>query len=78
MKRILLGTADPRFQIVMNSVFAVVFLAMIPVTIVTGLKNSVPFLVAISLWALVAAHWSSALAAYAAKLSAENPAPDKP
>lgn len=33
--------------------------AMIPVSVFTDLKDSVPFLVFISLWALVGAHWSA-------------------
>jgi hypothetical protein len=32
---------------------------MIPVSVFTDLKNSVPFLVIISLWALVGAHWAA-------------------
>lgn len=72
LARFALWSATPKVQIVLNSVLAVVFLGMIPVTLLTGLKQSVPFLVAISLWALVAAHWSSALAAYAARIGSEN------
>lgn len=52
-------------QIILNLVFGVVFLALIPVALMTNLKQSVPFLVFLSLWALVAAHWSAALAALA-------------
>jgi hypothetical protein len=33
--------------------------AMIPVAVVTSLKDSVPFLVSISLWALTAGHWAA-------------------
>lgn len=32
---------------------------LIPVAIVTSLKDSVPFLVSISLWALSAGHWAA-------------------
>lgn len=35
------------------------WLVMLPITLATGLKYSVPFLVAISVWALVGAHWSA-------------------
>jgi formate hydrogenlyase subunit 4 len=51
------------FSFVANFVLAIAWAAMIPVTLVTGLKSSVPFLVAISLYALVIGHVSSALAA---------------
>lgn len=36
-----------------------VWLAMIPVAAFTDLKDSVPFLISISLWALVGAHWAA-------------------
>ena len=46
--------------------WSVVFwMVMIPVSYVTGLKDSVPFLNFISLWALVAAHWSGFQGAHA-------------
>lgn len=35
------------------------FTVQIPVALLTGLKDSVPYLVFLSLWALVASHWSS-------------------
>jgi hypothetical protein len=35
------------------------WLAMIPIAAFTGLKDSVPFLISISLWALVGAHWAA-------------------
>lgn len=54
-------------QVVLNTVLGLVFAVMIPVSLISGLKNSVPWLVFLSLWALVAAHWSGALAALAAK-----------
>jgi hypothetical protein len=59
--------AGDRVQVVLNMVLGTVFLIMIPVSLVTGLKQSVPWLVFLSLWALVAAHWSGALAAWAAQ-----------
>lgn len=73
MRRALTALADDRFQIALNGTLGVVFLIMIPVSLISGLKRSVPFLVFLSLWALVAAHWSGALAAWAAKRSDENP-----
>lgn len=41
------------------------WVVMIPVAVFTPLKDSVPFLVFISLWALVGAHWSAWQAARA-------------
>lgn len=76
--RLVRALAGDRTQIVANTVLGAAFLAMIPVALVTGLKKSVPFLVFLSLWALVAAHWSGALAAWAAKRSDENPPQDSP
>lgn len=38
---------------------AVLWAAMIPVSVFTGLKNSVPFLVAISVYALSVGHFAS-------------------
>lgn len=76
MRRFATWSATPTVQIVLHAALAVLFMVMIPVTLITGLKQSVPFLVGISLWALVAAHWSSALAADAARISAENPDPN--
>jgi hypothetical protein len=35
------------------------FLVQIPIALLTGLKESVPYLVFLSLWALVGAHWSA-------------------
>lgn len=67
MSRKLVGiVASNRVQLWMNIILGVVFLVMIPVALISGLKKSVPFLVFLSLWALVAAHWSGALAAQAA------------
>jgi len=63
----LLWVANEKVQIVLNMVLGLVFAVMIPVSLITGLKQSVPFLVFLSLWALVAAHWSGALAAWAAQ-----------
>lgn len=51
--------ADPRKLRHFHAAMTLVWLAMIPVSVFTGLKDSVPFLVFISLWALVGAHWSA-------------------
>ena len=64
--------ASDTVQIVLNTLLGAVFAVMIPVALATGLKKSVPFLVFLSLWALVAAHWSGALAAFAARRAAET------
>ena len=50
---------DPKKAGHFHAAATVVWFVMIPVSIFTGLKDSVPFLVAISLWALVGAHWSA-------------------
>lgn len=47
---------------------------MVPVTLLTGLKASVPFLAVISLYALMVGHATGALAAIAGKASSENAA----
>lgn len=39
--------------------FALVFLVQVPIALLTGLKSSVPYLVFLSLWALVASHWAA-------------------
>lgn len=38
---------------------ALFWLAMAPVSMLTGLANSVPYLVGLSVYAVVAGHWSS-------------------
>lgn len=35
------------------------FAVQIPVALLSGLKDSVPYLVFLSLWALVASHWAA-------------------
>ena len=67
MARAVMWLAKDKVQIVLNTILGMLFLALIPVALITGLKKSVPFLVFLSLWALVAAHWSGALAAWAAQ-----------
>jgi len=42
-----------------NGWFTIFWVAMIPVSVATGWINSVAFVSGISLWALVAAHWSA-------------------
>lgn len=50
---------DPRVLRHFHAAAAVVFAVQIPVALFTGLKDSVPYLVFLSLWALVAAHWGA-------------------
>lgn len=38
----------------------VFFALQIPIALMTELKDSVPYLVTLSLWALVASHWAAA------------------
>lgn len=42
-----------------HAIATLVWLVMIPVSVFTPLKDSVPFLVGISLWALVGSHWAA-------------------
>lgn len=49
----------PKAQERLHLVLALVFVVQIPLALFTGLKNSVPYLVFLSLWALVGAHWSA-------------------
>jgi hypothetical protein len=50
---------DPRKLRHFHSAMTILWAAMIPVSVFTGLKDSVPFLVFISLWALVSGHWAA-------------------
>lgn len=52
-------------------VFAVIWMIMLPITLGTGLKSSVPFVAAISIYALFLGHFTGALAALAGKSSNE-------
>jgi hypothetical protein len=47
---------------------------MVPVTLITGLKSSVPFLAVISIYALIASHSVGAIASLAGKASNESAA----
>lgn len=55
-----------------NMVFAILWMIMLPVTLESGLKSSVPFVAAISIYALFLGHLTGALAALAGKASSEN------
>lgn len=56
---------DPKKAARFHAVATMLWVVMIPVAVFTPLKDSVPFLVFISLWALVGAHWSAWQAARA-------------
>lgn len=62
IKRLL---TDAKYARVMHYTLAGIFAIMIPVTLMTSLKDSLPFLIFLSLWALVAGHWSAGEAASA-------------
>lgn len=66
----------------LNILFAVVWTVMLPITLATALKSSVPFVAAISIYALFLGHFTGALAALAGKASSETAAaahiPDPP
>ena len=50
---------DPVFMRRVNGWFTVFWMLMIPLSIATGWVNSVTFVAALSLWALVSGHWSA-------------------
>jgi hypothetical protein len=50
---------DPVFMRRVNGWLTVFWLAMIPVSVVTHWINSVTYVAALSLWALVSGHWSA-------------------
>jgi hypothetical protein len=50
---------DPVFMRRVNGWLTIFWIAMIPVSLATGWVNSVVYVSALSLWALVAGHWSA-------------------
>ena len=50
---------DPKFMRAVNGWLTVFWLAMIPVSLLTGWISSVTYVAALSLWALVSGHWSA-------------------
>lgn len=56
---------DPKKAGKFHAAATVLWIVMIPISVFTVLKDSVPFLVFLSLWALVGAHWSAWQAAQA-------------
>ncbi|UQX89315.1 hypothetical protein M6D93_04745 [Jatrophihabitans telluris] len=75
---------DPVFMRRVNGWLTVFWVAMIPVSMMMGWLNSVVYVSALSLWALVSGHWSAWQAARvevnqeraAAQLAKEDPAGD--
>ena len=58
----------------LNASLAVVWTAMLPITLLSGLKASIPYLAAISVYALMVGHLTGAIAAVAGKASSEGAA----
>jgi hypothetical protein len=50
---------DPVFMRRVNGWLTIFWILMIPVSIATGWINSVTYVAALSLWALVSGHWSA-------------------
>lgn len=50
---------DPTFMMKLNGWLTIFWIVMIPVSVVTGLINSVAYISALSLWALVSGHWAA-------------------
>src|SRR3977135_1148262 len=50
---------DPVFMRRVNGWLTIFWIAMIPVSIATGWVNSVVYVSALSLWALVSGHWAA-------------------
>jgi hypothetical protein len=63
---------DPVFMRRVNGWLTIFWVLMIPVSIVTGWINSVTYVAALSLWALVSGHWSAWQAARVEVAQAEE------
>jgi hypothetical protein len=50
---------DPLFMRRLNGWLTIFWILMIPFSIITGWINSVTYVAALSLWALVSGHWSA-------------------
>ena len=50
---------DPVFMRRVNGWLTIFWILMIPVSIITGWISSVAYVAALSIWALVAGHWST-------------------
>lgn len=63
---------DPVFMRRVNGWLTIFWVLMIPISIVTGWINSVTYVAALSLWALVSGHWSAWQAARVEVAQAEE------
>jgi hypothetical protein len=63
---------DPVFMRRVNGWLTIFWILMIPFSIVTGWINSVAYVAALSLWALVSGHWSAWQAARVEVAQAEE------
>ncbi|MGH2594950.1 MAG: hypothetical protein ACRDH7_03175 [Actinomycetota bacterium] len=63
---------DPVFMRRVNGWLTIFWIGMIPISIVTGWINSVTYVAALSLWALVSGHWSAWQAARVEVVQAEE------
>jgi hypothetical protein len=63
---------DPVFMRRVNGWLTVFWIGMIPLSLVTGWVNSVVYVSALSLWALVSGHWSAWQAARVEVAQAEE------
>lgn len=50
---------DPVFMRRINGWLTLIWILMIPVSVLTGWINSVTYVAALSLWALVSGHWAA-------------------
>jgi hypothetical protein len=50
---------DPHFMRAMNGWLTIFWIVMIPISIATGWVESVVYVSALSLWALVSGHWAA-------------------
>jgi hypothetical protein len=55
-----------RFNLYFNAAFVAVWTAMLPITLLTGLKGSVPYVAAISVWALIVGHFGATISSHIA------------
>jgi hypothetical protein len=49
-------------SIFFNAIFTLIWAIMMPITLRTGLKDSLPYLITVSLWANFASHLAGAVA----------------
>lgn len=56
-----------------NGIATLAWIALVPVALITGLKDSLPFIVLVSLYANIVGHFSAYIAARAEVSSETNP-----